>query len=157
MGRARKEGRVQVTAHTEEKAAIRQIEARFNEAWNRHDPDGMVESLTDDGQFVTVNGVWMKTRAEFLELMRRLHGAGGPFRESRRETLDMHVRLLAADVAMVHSGFRVAGDVEEDGKAVSREGVGIRVVRKNLRPLAHRRRAEYRYQKPQNMTLSALS
>ena len=111
-------------------AAIRQIETSFNDAWNRHDPGGMVESLTDDGQFVTVNGVWKKTRAEFLELMQRLHGAGGPFRTSRRETLDMHVRILAPDVAMVHSRFRVSGDVEEDGKAAVREGVGIRVVRK---------------------------
>jgi uncharacterized protein (TIGR02246 family) len=113
-----------------EETAIRQIEARFNDAWNRHDPDGMVESLTDDGQFVTVNGVWMKTRSEFLGLMQRLHGAGGPFRTSSRETLDMNVRILAPDVAMVHSRFRVTGDVEEDGKAVAREGVGIRVVRK---------------------------
>jgi uncharacterized protein (TIGR02246 family) len=110
--------------------AIRQIEARFNDTWNSHDPDGMVESLTDDGQFVTVNGVWMKTRADFLSLMQRLHGADGPFRSSSRETLEMHVRILAADVAMVHSRFRVSGDVEEDGKAVAREGVGIRVVRK---------------------------
>ena len=37
--------------------AIREIELRFNEAWGRHDADGMVESLTDDAQFVTVNGV----------------------------------------------------------------------------------------------------
>ena len=110
--------------------AIRQIEARFNDAWNRHDPDGMVESLTEDGQFVTVNGVWMKTRAEFLALMQRLHGAGGPFRTSRRETLEMHVRMLAPGAAMAHSRFRVSGDVEEDGKAVAREGVGIRVLRK---------------------------
>ena len=48
MGRARQEGRVQVIAGAEE-FAIRQIEARFNDTWNRHDPDGMVESLTDDG------------------------------------------------------------------------------------------------------------
>ena len=41
--------------------AIRDIEARFNDACNRHDPEDMVASLTDDGQFVTVNGVWMKT------------------------------------------------------------------------------------------------
>ena len=66
---------------------IREIEARFNRAWNRHDPEGMVETLTDDGQFVTVNGVWLKTRAEFLALMQRLHGANGPFRTSSRETL----------------------------------------------------------------------
>ena len=114
----------------DEETAIRQIETRFNEAWNSHDPDGMVESLTDDGQFVTVNGVWMKTRADFLSLMQRLHAAGGPFRSSSRETLEMHVRILAPDVAMVHSRFRVSDDVEEDGKAVAREGVGIRVVRK---------------------------
>ena len=31
---------------------------------------------------------------------------------------------------MVHSRFRVSGDVEEGGRAVAREGVGIRVVRK---------------------------
>ena len=110
--------------------AIRQIETRFNDAWNRHDPGGMVESLTDDGQFVTVNGAWMRTRAEFLGLMQRLHGADGPFQASRRETLEMHVRILAPDVAMVHSRFKVSGDVAEDGKPVSREGVGIRVVRK---------------------------
>jgi uncharacterized protein (TIGR02246 family) len=113
-----------------ENEAIRQIEARFNDAWNRHDPDGMVESLTDDGQFVTVNGVWMTNRGEFLKLMQKLHGAGGPFRTSHRETLEMHVRMLGPDAAMAQSRFRVSGDVEEDGKSVAREGVGIRVVRK---------------------------
>ncbi len=110
--------------------AIRQIEARFNDAWNRHDPAGMAEALADDGQFVTVNGVWMKTRAEFLGLMQRLHGASGPFRSSKRETLEAHVRFLAPDVAMVHSRFRVSGDITEDGAAVAREGVGIRVVQR---------------------------
>jgi uncharacterized protein (TIGR02246 family) len=52
--------------------AIREIELRFNEAWGRHDADGMVESLADDAQFVTVNGAWAKTRADYLDLMRRL-------------------------------------------------------------------------------------
>src|SRR6185295_20322752 len=95
------------------------IETRYNDAWNRHDPDGMVESLTDDGQFVTVNGVWMKTRTDFLHLMQRLHGAGGPFTTSSRETLELDVRMLSPDSAMVHSRFRVAGDVEEDGRTVA--------------------------------------
>src|SRR4051812_39263379 len=46
-----------------DEGAIRAIESRFNEAWGRHDADGMVESLADDAQFVTVNGarrqLWM--------------------------------------------------------------------------------------------------
>ena len=90
---------------------IKAIETRFNEAWNRHDPDGMVESLAEDAQFITVNGVWMKSRAEFDGLVRRLHGATGPLRESMRETLETDIRFLAPDVAMVHSRFRISGDI----------------------------------------------
>ena len=106
--------------------AIREIELRFNGAWGRHDAEGMVESLTDDAQFVTVNGAWTKTRAQYLDLMQRLHGAGGPFRSSIRETPEMHVRFLAPDMAMMHSRFHIHGDIEEP----ERTGIGIRVVRK---------------------------
>jgi uncharacterized protein (TIGR02246 family) len=106
--------------------AIREIELRFNEAWDRHDADGMVESLADDAQFVTVNGAWTKTRADYLDLMQRLHGANGPFRLSTRETPEMHVRFLAPDVAMMLSRFHIHGDTEEP----ERTGIGTRVVRK---------------------------
>jgi hypothetical protein len=44
----------------------------------RHDADAMVESLADDAQFVTVNGAWTTTRADYLNLMQRLHGSSGP-------------------------------------------------------------------------------
>jgi len=106
--------------------AIREIEFRFNEAWGRHDADGMVESVTEDAQFVTVNGAWTTTRAQILDLMRRLHGATGPFRSSTRDTPEMHVRLLAPDVAMVHSRFHIHGDIDEP----ERTGIGTRVLRK---------------------------
>ena len=104
--------------------AIREIELRFNEAWGRHDADAMVESLADDAQFVTVNGAWTTTRADYLNLMQRLHGSGGPFRTSTRETPIMHVRFLAPDVAMMHSQFHIYGDIEEP----VRTGIGTRVV-----------------------------
>jgi ketosteroid isomerase-like protein len=53
-----KMGEIIVTKADED--AIREIELRFNQAWGRHDPDAMVESLVDDAQFVTVNGAWTK-------------------------------------------------------------------------------------------------
>ena len=104
--------------------AIREIELRFNRAWGRHDADAMVESLV---QFVTVNGAWTKTRAEFRGLMQRLHGANGPFRSSIRETPEMHVRFLAPDVAMMHTRFHIHGDIDES----VRTSIGTRVVRKH--------------------------
>jgi uncharacterized protein (TIGR02246 family) len=106
--------------------AIREIELRFNEAWGRHDAGGMVESLTEDAQFVTVNGAWTKTRDEYFDLMQRLHGAQGAFRVSTRETPIMHVRFLAPDVAIMHSQFHIYGDIDEP----KRTGIGTRVVRK---------------------------
>ncbi len=119
-----KTGEVMMTTTDED--AIREIELRFNQAWGRHDSDAMVESLVDDAQFVTVNGAWTKTRADFRDLMRRLHGPSGPFRSSTRETPEMHVRFLAPDVAVMHSRFHIYGDIDES----ERSSIGTRVVRK---------------------------
>ena len=106
--------------------AIREIELQFNEAWGRHIAEDMVASLSDDAQFVTVNGAWTKSRADYLDLMTRLHGPNGPFRASIRETPIMHIRFLARDVAMMHSQFHIYGDIDEP----TRSGIGTRVVRK---------------------------
>ena len=98
---------------TTDEDAIRDIELQFNEAWGRHNADDMVASLSDDAQFVTVNGAWTKSRADYLELMTRLHGPNGPFRKSTRETPIMHIRFLAPDVAMVHTEFHIYGDIDD--------------------------------------------
>ena len=105
--------------------------AQLNCNLARHGADttrtAWVASLSDDAQFVTVNGAWTKTRADYLELMTRLHGPSGPFRTSTRETPIMHVRFLTPDVAMMHSEFHIYGDVDEP----TRTGIGTRVVRKS--------------------------
>jgi uncharacterized protein (TIGR02246 family) len=110
----------------EDEDAIREIELRFNAAWGRHDPDGMVESLVDDANFVTVNAAWTRTREGFRDLMRRLHGPNGPFRVSTRETPEMHVRFLGPDAAVVYTRFHIYDDVDEP----ERNSVGTRVVHK---------------------------
>lgn len=111
--------------------AIRATEDRFNAAWNRHDPDAMAEALADDAQFITVNGAWTTTRGGFRDLMQRLHGPNGPFRESKRRTPEMQVRFLAPDIAMLHSRFWISGEVLHDELSnPDRESVGIRVLRK---------------------------
>jgi uncharacterized protein (TIGR02246 family) len=66
------------------------------------------------------------SRDGFRDLMRRLHGANGPFRSSTRETPELHVRFLGPDVAIVHTRFHIYGDVDES----ERTSIGTRVVRK---------------------------
>jgi len=110
---------------------IRELENQFNTAWDRHDPEGMADSLADDAQFITVNGAWTTTRNGFRDLMARLHGATGAFRTSTRRTPEMTVTFLAPDIAILHSRFWIDGEVQHDEHSQpSRESVGTRVMRK---------------------------
>jgi uncharacterized protein (TIGR02246 family) len=110
---------------------IRDLEHRFNAAWNAHNPDVIAEALTDDAQFITVNGAWTTSRAGFRDLMARLHGPLGPFRDSTRRTPEMQVRFLSPDIALLHTRFWIKGEAQHDALSQDdRESVGTRVVRK---------------------------
>ena len=110
---------------------IRELEHRFNAAWDRHDPEDLAEALTDDAQFITVNGAWTTSRQGFRDLMQRLHGVNGPFRSSTRKSPEMHVHFLTPDIAILHTRFWIDGEVlHDDLSQASRESIGTRVVRK---------------------------
>ncbi len=114
-----------------DESAIRDLEHRFNAAWNAHDPDAIAESLSDDAQFITVNGAWTTSRDGFRDLMARLHGPSGPFALSTRRSPEMQVRFLAPDIAILHTRFWIKGEVLHDALSQQdRESVGTRVVRK---------------------------
>ena len=111
--------------------AIRDLEHRFNAAWDAHDPEGLSGSLTDDAQFITVNGAWTTSREGFRDLMVRLHGPNGPFRASTRRSPEMHVTFLSPDIAILHTRFWIKGEVMHDALSQEdRESVGTRVLRK---------------------------
>jgi uncharacterized protein (TIGR02246 family) len=111
--------------------AIRDLEHGFNAAWDAPDPEGLSESLSDDAQFITVNGAWTESREGFRDLMQRLHGPAGPFRASTRRSPEMRVTFLAPDIALLHTRFWIKGEVMHDALSQEdRESVGTRVVRK---------------------------
>jgi uncharacterized protein (TIGR02246 family) len=110
---------------------IREIERRFNEAWDAHDPDGIAESLADDAQFITVNGAWTTSREGFRDLMARLHGPNGAFRSSTRRSPEIKVTFLTPDIAILHTRFWIKGEVMHDALSQEdRESVGTRVLHK---------------------------
>ena len=49
---------------SEDEAAIRALEARLPEAWNRHDAKAFASVFTEDGDCVNIVGWWWKGRAE---------------------------------------------------------------------------------------------
>jgi len=110
---------------------IREIENQFNAAWNSHDPDALAAPLSDDAQFITVNGAWTTSRQGFRELMQRLHGPSGPYGASVRRSPEIKVTLLTPDVAILHTRFWIKGEKMHDALSQEdRESVGTRVLRK---------------------------
>jgi uncharacterized protein (TIGR02246 family) len=111
--------------------AIREIENQFNAAWNQHDPDALAAPLSDDAQFITVNGAWTTSRQGFRELMQRLHGPNGPYGASVRRSPEIKVTLLSPEVAILHTRFWIKGEKMHDALSQEdRESVGTRVLRK---------------------------
>ena len=68
-------------AQTSEVAAIRELQARQEGAWNRHDAEAYADLFTEDGDVVNVLGWWWRGRAEIKS---KLRGALRSFSEKAR-------------------------------------------------------------------------
>ncbi|MFD1677090.1 SgcJ/EcaC family oxidoreductase [Alicyclobacillus fodiniaquatilis] len=86
--------------------AIRTLFIGLVEAWNNGDGMAYANHFTDDADFVTVNGIYLKGRAEIAEAHQRLFN--GPLKGSKLElTEDVHARFLTEDITIVHGGGEV--------------------------------------------------
>ncbi len=94
-------------AQSADEAAIKRIDQLWDDNWNRHDPKGMAAVLTEDADFVNVNGEWFKGRSAFQALMTRAHAM--QFKDSSRTTLATTVKFLTPEIAVVRSTWRISG------------------------------------------------
>ena len=100
----------------------RGIAEGFAAAWNAADPVALAALFTEDADFVNVVGMWWTTR----EQIRDNHAYG--FRHMFPDTvmvLDrVTVRGLGSDVAVVHAGWTMNGQITPAGeRAGTRRGV----------------------------------
>lgn len=121
-------GGVSATASDDE-AAIRQVEARWQEAWNRHDMDLLVSLFTKDADFVQVAGRrWIGTD-EIRKNHTVLHAM--QFKNSEWTNHDADIRFLSPEVALVHMTWSMKGDKNPDGTPrPEREGIFTQVFQK---------------------------
>lgn len=69
----------------DEENAIREIQARWDDAWNRHDVKALSSLVAEDVRFVNVAGVVLTGRAEFEALQTRTHAMQFKERRFRQE------------------------------------------------------------------------
>jgi len=107
---------------------IRRLQARQQEAWNRHDAVAYAALFADDGDVVNVAGWWWKGRREIERQLRAAFAV--VFRDSRLAIADVEVRFLAPNVAIAHVRWTMAGARTPPSIPEPRQGIQIQVLHK---------------------------
>ena len=111
----------------DDESAIREIQARWDDAWNRHDITALSALVAEDVRFVNVAGQVLTGRGEFAALQSRTHAM--QFRESVRTVTSTDIKFLAPDIAVAHVKWGMRGDRNaDDTPRHPRNGVMMQVL-----------------------------
>ena len=111
-----------------DESEIRNVQARQQEAWNRHDAKAYAALFAVDGDVVNVVGWWWKGRSEIERQLTAAYAV--VFRESRLTITDVQVRFLAGDVAVAHVRWSMDGAKTPPSIPEPREGIQMQVLQK---------------------------
>jgi hypothetical protein len=105
---------VQASVNTEE-AAVRKFVLEEIERWNSNGPL-VAEAYTADSDYVDVNGRWTKGLADRKNKSNSLR-----LKNSKITLIDLHIRFIRPDVAIVHQTHDMSGKRGPNGEEVSTE------------------------------------
>lgn len=111
-----------------DESEIRQLQARQQDAWNRHDAKAYAALFSDDGDVVNVVGWRWKGRREIERQLTAAYAV--VFRDSRLTIADVEVRFLARDVAIAHVRWTMEGARTPPSIPEPRQGIQIQVLQK---------------------------
>src|SRR6267378_7410638 len=81
-----------LSAQREDEAAIRQVQIRQADAWNRHDATAYANLFTVDGDVVNVVGWWWRGRTEIESKLRAAFAL--VFRDSKKTINEVQVKIM---------------------------------------------------------------
>ena len=111
-----------------DEAAIRALEARQPEAWNKHDAKAYASLFTENGDCVNIVGWWWKGRAEIEKKLTDAYVY--VFKDSTLTVSNVDIRFLTADVAVAHVRWSLTGARTPAGLPVPQQGLQTHVVQK---------------------------
>lgn len=115
---------------SDDEKAIRDIQARWDDAWNRHDIKALGALVAEDVRFVNVAGLVLNGRGQFEALQSRTHAM--QFKESVRTVTETRIKFLTPDIAVAHVNWGMRGDKDPDGTPRQpRHGVMMQVLMKH--------------------------
>jgi uncharacterized protein (TIGR02246 family) len=116
----------QARKHSKDEAAIRRFLLERVEAFNRHEgPQAAV--YTPDADFVNVYGMWRRGPAEIEG--RQKERMGTVLRDAKITLIDLRIRFIRPDIAVVHQKHEMSGMLDSEGKTMPpHQELGIRVM-----------------------------
>ncbi|HEY6071055.1 MAG TPA: SgcJ/EcaC family oxidoreductase [Chthoniobacterales bacterium] len=112
----------------EDENAIRALEARQPEAWNKHDAKAYASLFTENGDIVNVVGWWWKGRAEIEKKLTDAYVY--VFKESALNITNVDIRFLTADIAVAHVQWTMTGARTPSGIPTPQQGIQTHVLQK---------------------------
>ncbi len=98
----------------QDEEAIKKVILDGIEAFNRHDAKAGTAFFTEDADFVTVYGRWSRGAAE-IERSRKERFETA-LKEAKIKLLDLRVRFIKPDVAIVHETHELSGMLGSQGE-----------------------------------------
>src|SRR5215471_8389756 len=109
--------------------AVRALPREFSAAWAEHNGHKLAGIMAEDVDFVTVRGVWLQGRANFEKYHTLI--LSGRFRDATNTPLEIRVRFLRPDEAVIHWSWVIEGEKGADGSPQpKRFGIMTMVARK---------------------------
>lgn len=108
-------------AHAQTKldeAAVHALPQAFCSAFSQHDGHQLAQIMAADIDFVTVGATWLHGKSDFEKYHTRL--LAGRFHGMTIEPLQVAVRFLRPEIAIVHWSWTGSGDRNPDGSARER-------------------------------------
>ncbi len=106
--------------------AIRKVVLRMTEDFNRHDAKAATQMYVPDARFVTVRGEVMDGQPAIENGLASILGTRA--KNASQRTLDVAVRFIRPDIALVHVTNELSGLVAPDGQALpSHQELSLRV------------------------------
>jgi len=106
------------TAHAQTKQdeeSLRRLPGAFSDAFNNHNGHQLAAIMAENVDFVTVGLTWLQGRADFETYHTRLFA--DRFKEIAHKVLEVHVRFMRPDIAVVRHSWSAQGDKNIDGSA----------------------------------------
>jgi uncharacterized protein (TIGR02246 family) len=97
--------------------AIRDVEATWEAAWNRHDVAAMAATYATDSDAINLAGEWFQSRAAFQKSLKELHS--GKTKGTIWQTEQTRIKFLTPEIAVVHVYANSHGDRNPDGSLMA--------------------------------------